>query len=211
MNERNWVGVAAVISLAGVIGAVGCSTKADDAQARTDATRGELKPPGNNGTVKIQELDATDEIPDNDPHVGCGFKIEFRGYDEGDYHATWTLSAQPPSGPFVPVKSGEVFIGGDAAGGANDLDGVVEIQAGSLDLSELYHHPQQGFHLKLEVHAEGSHGADVKHKVFWVDGCGSSSSSSGGSSSGGSSSGGSSGGSSSGGSSTSSSGSVPTW
>jgi hypothetical protein len=31
--------------------------------------------------------------------------------------------------------------------------------------------PQQGFHVKLTINAEGSQGADVKHKVFWVTGC----------------------------------------
>jgi hypothetical protein len=30
---------------------------------------------------------------------------------------------------------------------------------------------RQGFHVKLTVHAEGSQGADTKHKVFWVEGC----------------------------------------
>ena len=30
----------------------------------------------------------------------------------------------------------------------------------------------QGFHVKLTINAEGSQGADVKHKVFWVTGCG---------------------------------------
>src|SRR5690606_18956235 len=33
-------------------------------------------------------------------------------------------------------------------------------------------HPQQSWHVRLTVHAEGSQGADVKHKTFWVSGCG---------------------------------------
>jgi hypothetical protein len=32
-------------------------------------------------------------------------------------------------------------------------------------------HPNQGFHVKLTINAEGSQGADVKHKVFWVTAC----------------------------------------
>jgi hypothetical protein len=32
-------------------------------------------------------------------------------------------------------------------------------------------HPNQGFHVKLTINAEGSQGADVKHKVFWVTEC----------------------------------------
>lgn len=191
--------------------AVACTAKNDDetrGQTAAAAVGGKANgnPPGNNGTVKIQEAGAPDEIPDNDPHVGCIFNIEFRGYDEGDLQATWALSAHPPSGTGQVVANGELDIGGDAAGGANDLDGLVTVDIGKLDLSGLTAHPQQGYHLKLEVHAEGSIGADKKHKVFWVKDCGTTpdagTSSSGGSSSGGSSSGGSSsGGSSSGGSS----------
>ncbi len=32
-------------------------------------------------------------------------------------------------------------------------------------------HPQQGYHVKLTIHAPGSQGADTKHKVFWVEPC----------------------------------------
>jgi LPXTG-motif cell wall-anchored protein len=33
-------------------------------------------------------------------------------------------------------------------------------------------HPQQGFHLRLTVHAVGSQGADTKFKEYWVGPCG---------------------------------------
>ncbi|MBI3649004.1 MAG: hypothetical protein HY240_09690 [Actinobacteria bacterium] len=127
-------------------------------------------PAGNNGTVKIEGT-TIDSIPDNAPHQGCIFTIEFRGYDEGDLYATYSLDAQPPSGSGVNVTSGSTFIGEDPAGGANDLDSTVTIDLSNYDLSGLIAHPQQGFHLKLTVHARGSIGADVKHKVFWVTGC----------------------------------------
>lgn len=201
--------------------AVACtSMSGDENRGQTSARatgNGNGNPPGNNGTVKIQEADATDEIPDNDPHVGCSFKIEFRGYDEGALNATWELDAHAPSGNGEKVKDGSVFIGEDPAGGAPDLDATVLVTLTAADLAGLVRHPQQGYHLKLTVHADGSKGADTKHKVFWVDGCGETSSSSGGSSSGGSSSGGSSsggsssGGSSSGGSSSGGSSSGQTW
>jgi hypothetical protein len=129
-----------------------------------------VNPPGNNGTVKIEGLNI-DSIPDNNPHQGCFFTIEFRGYDEGDLNATYSLDAQPPSGQGVNVTSGSTFIGEDPAGGANDLDATVVIDLSAFDLTGLMEHPQQGFHLKLTVHAEGSIGADVKYKVFWVTGC----------------------------------------
>ena len=156
---------------AGAVAAAACSATNDDEQtqkARTNLPNG--NPAGNNGTVKIQELGDNEEIPDNDPHVGCVFQIEFRGFDEGDLHAQWSLIAQPPSGRGV-ITTKDVFIGGDPAGGANDVDAIVLVRIADYDLSTLTEHPQQGFHLKLEVHAEGSHGADTKFKVFWVKGC----------------------------------------
>lgn len=144
-----------------VIGFVGVLMSANAASA--------ADPPGNNGTVKIEGVDI-DSIPNNNPHQGCFFTIEFRGFDEGDLNATYSLDAQPPSGHGENVASGSTFIGEDPAGGANDLDAtvVIDITSGLKGLTE---HPQQGFHLKLTVHAEGSIGADTKFKVFWVTGC----------------------------------------
>jgi uncharacterized membrane protein YgcG len=220
-SAKVWI-PAALVSLA--VSFVACTSANDDENRGQTAARATGAgaddddkgngngPPGNNGTVKIQEAGDADEIPDNDPHVGCSFNIEFRGYDQGDLEATWELAAHAPSGNGEIVKGGSVDIGEDPAGGAPDLDALVTVTITDADLAGLTAHAQQGYHLKLTVHAEGSKGADVKHKVFWVNGCGTSSSSSGGSSSGGSSSGGSSsGGSSSGGSSSGGSSSGQTW
>src|ERR687897_729677 len=44
-------------------------------------------PPGNNGTVKIDDI-PVDDHPDNQPHVGCQFQVDFYDYDEGDLDAT---------------------------------------------------------------------------------------------------------------------------
>ena len=43
-------------------------------------------PAGNNGTVKIDGLE-WDNHPDNEPHVGCTFEVDFYGFDEGDLWA----------------------------------------------------------------------------------------------------------------------------
>ena len=88
-------------------------------------------PPGNNGTIKIDDT-PVDDAPDNEPHVGCSFQVDFYGYDEGDLDASQTYT---------------------------------------LDLTGIEPHPLQGVHVKLTINAEGSQGADVKHKVFWVTGC----------------------------------------
>ena len=53
-------------------------------------------PPGDNGTVKIEGVELVSDQPDNNPHQGCMFTIEFRGFDEGDLYADWTLDAHPP-------------------------------------------------------------------------------------------------------------------
>ena len=39
--------------------------------------------PGNNGTVKVDGV-PFDSHPNNEPHVGCVFQIDFYGYDQGD-------------------------------------------------------------------------------------------------------------------------------
>lgn len=126
-------------------------------------------PPGNNGTVKIDGL-AFDDHPNNEPHVGCVFEVDFYGFDEGDdLFAAVTFEAHPPTGNAV-LLTDEVFIGEDAAGGGTDLDASREYDL-SVPLAEFEPHPQQGYHVKLTVNADGSIGADTKHKVFWVTDC----------------------------------------
>ncbi|HEY3141286.1 MAG TPA: hypothetical protein VGJ86_09155 [Acidimicrobiales bacterium] len=128
-----------------------------------------LDPPGNNGTVKIDGVDF-DDHPDNEPHVGCIFQVDFYGYDEGDLQATVTFDPVAPTDG-DELTAADVFIGEDAASGGTDLDASVTYDL-TEPLSAIEPHPQQGWHVKLTIHAEGSQGADVKHKVFWVSGCG---------------------------------------
>lgn len=125
-------------------------------------------PPGNNGTVKIDGLDF-DDHPNNQPHVGCVFQVDFYGFDEGNLDAEVTFEAQPPTGTGV-LLTDVVFIGEDAAGGGTDLDAAVTYDL-SGPLAAFEPHPVQGYHVKLTVNAEGSIGADTKHKVFWVTDC----------------------------------------
>jgi hypothetical protein len=128
-------------------------------------------PPGNNGTVKVDGL-PFDNAPDNQPHVGCIFQIDFYGFDKGDLYAKVTFEAQPPSGRGV-VKTDRVFIGEDSNAGGGSEAGLDA--SGTYDLSNLLGglkaQPQQGYHIKLTVNADGSQGATTKHKTFWVRGC----------------------------------------
>ncbi len=127
-------------------------------------------PPGNNGTVKIDALDF-DDHPDNEPHDGCVFQVDFYGFDLGDLDATVTFTLVPPTGDKVDILDDERSIGEDAAGGGTDVDGSSTYDLTAL-LAGVTPHDQQGIHLRLTVHAEGSIGADTKFKEFWVTGCG---------------------------------------
>ncbi len=65
-----------------------------------------------------------------------------------------------------------VFIGEDDNCGGGSEAGLDASETYTLDFTGITPHPSQGFHVKLTINAEGSQGADVKHKVFWVTGCG---------------------------------------
>jgi LPXTG-motif cell wall-anchored protein len=125
-------------------------------------------PPGSNGTVKVDGVEF-DSHPDNEPHVGCCFQIDFYGFDEGDLYAEVTFEGQPPTGGGT-LLTDSVFIGEDPANGG-DLDASKTYNL-SAALAGIEPHPIQGHHVKLTVNAEGSQGSDVKHKTFWVEGCG---------------------------------------
>jgi hypothetical protein len=66
-----------------------------------------------------------------------------------------------------------VFIGQDdnSGGGSEaglDAEATYDLTAWLADSQP---HPQQGWHVKLTVNADGSQGADMKHKRFWGSGC----------------------------------------
>jgi hypothetical protein len=129
-------------------------------------------PPGNNGTVKIDGVEF-DTHPDNEPHVGCVFQVDFYGFDEGELFADVTFDVWPPTGGMVTILEDTVFIGEDDNSGGGSEAGL-DAEA-TYDLTDLLAgfepHPQQGWHVKLTVNADGSQGADTKFKTFWVTGC----------------------------------------
>jgi hypothetical protein len=130
-------------------------------------------PPGNNGTIKIDDT-PFDDHPNNQPHVGCVFQVDFYGYDQGDLDATVTFEAHPPTlraGEDQVLLTDTVFIGEDDNSGGGSQAGLDASATYTLDFTGITPHPVQGFHVKVTINAEGSQGADVKHKVFWVTGC----------------------------------------
>jgi len=127
-------------------------------------------PPGNNGTVKVDGI-PFDDHPNNEPHVGCTFQVDFYGFDEGDLFADVTFESHPPTGPVQVLLTDTVFIGEDDNSGGGSEAGLDASATYTLDFTGIQPHPNQGFHVKLTVNAEGSQGADTKYKVFWVTGC----------------------------------------
>ena len=133
-------------------------------------------PARNNGTIKIDGV-TLDDAPDNEPHPGCSFQVDFYGFDAGiDHHATVTFAVHNPTrgDDVLEVDNGVVFIGGDANDGGGSQAGLDASQGYDLyrALTDGGYEPgRMGYHIKLTVHADGSIGADTKHKVFWVTDC----------------------------------------
>jgi len=70
-------------------------------------------PPGNNGTIKIDDV-VFDDAPNNEPHVGCTFQVDFYGYDEGDLFAGASDNTLRNNNAIANGTG--VFVGSDAPG-----------------------------------------------------------------------------------------------
>lgn len=129
-------------------------------------------PPGNNGTIKIDGVEF-DIAPNNEPHPGCIFQVDFYGFDMGDYNAKVAFYAIPPTGDRELLTKDSVFIGEDSSDGGGSEAGLDAQRTYDLAgaLKSYMAHPQQGYHIKLKVNAPGSIGADKKFKAFWVTEC----------------------------------------
>ena len=143
------------------------AAKPDDAGKPSDAGGGESakggngnpNPPGNNGTVKIHSLGLDPDDRRNVPHVGCLFEVLYFGGDSGQ-ELSWTFWGWAPTGGGALDYDGPT-------GGTLDADGygrwVIDM---TNSFEGITPHPQQGYHVKLDV-ATGEPGGQ-KHKVFWV-------------------------------------------
>ena len=148
-------------------------------------------PPGNNGTVKLDGLDLDDgpghtdapndpgEMePDNDPHLTCGFQLEFFNFDAGQL-ADIVFTAKAPTGTNgVLLEQEDVEISDDGTGGANnDPDAVVDYDVlTDFDTTQFTEvHDVHGWHVNLDLTLYNADGTPVpggqKHKTFWVEGC----------------------------------------
>ena len=129
-------------------------------------------PSGNNGTVKIDRLGDVDRIPNNVPHPGCTFQVEWYGFDGGaDVVSTVSFTMQAPTRDASLSVDGPltVPVGGDAASGAGTASGLDAVQAYTLSFTGTP--AKQGYHVRLTVATPRSRGNDTKTKVFWVEPC----------------------------------------
>ena len=141
MSKRAWVSIAfGFVTVAVVFGISGGASAGSN-------------PPGNNGTVKV-DAEAFDDHPDNEPHVGCTFQIDFYGYDAGDLFADVTFEMQSPTGSGV-LLTDNVFIGEDDNSGGGSEAGLDASETYTLNFAGFTPHPNQGFHVKLTVNADG--------------------------------------------------------
>jgi hypothetical protein len=159
--------LAAALAVAVIFAAAGLSQL-----ARPPTPPAAPNPPGNNGTIKIDGI-PFDVHPDNEPHVGCIFQVDFYGFDQGDLDADVLFEAIPPTGAGEDLSIDTVFIGEDDNSGGGSQSGLDASRTYDLTtaLQAFTPQAQQGYHVRLTIHADGSQGADTKFKVFWVRGC----------------------------------------
>jgi LPXTG-motif cell wall-anchored protein len=132
------------------------------------AQQGGDAPPGNNGTIKIDGV-LMDEGNENNPHPGCTFVVDFFGYDVGTRTATLEFEGQAPTGGGMLLTDTFTFEVASRESG-NELNHSQPVDL-SDELAGIEPHPQQGWHVKLTAHVDGSQGSDRKHKVFWISEC----------------------------------------
>jgi len=148
------------------------SPSAESSPAATpidDAGAGASGSGGGSGIIKL-DRQPFDQAPNNEPHVGCTFQMDFYNYPEG-VTAMYAFELWPPTGR-EDLSSGSVELQDDPSGGGQDLDGeeTVELGPALLD-SGAAPHQHNGWHVKLVVRARSTSGADQKQKVFWVREC----------------------------------------
>lgn len=128
-------------------------------------------PPGNNGTIKVDSKEF-DTLPDNEPHAGCVFQIDYYGFDEGALSATASFYLMLPTEDRLVYQETR-FIGEDSNAGGGSVAGLDQEQDVNLgdELLATGGDATTSYHVKLIVHADGAVNADTKSKTFWASGC----------------------------------------
>ncbi|HET6918784.1 MAG TPA: hypothetical protein VFI46_04875 [Jiangellaceae bacterium] len=144
--SQPWRTRAGLLAISGVLGAVtGLVLAAVFGGAGASSAS---NPPGNNGTVKVDDV-VFDDHPDNEPHVGCVFQIDWYGLDAGeDLFSHVTFEVHPPTGKPAILLEDDVFIGEDDNSGGGSEAGLDASETYDLSaaLQGFEQHPQQGWH-----------------------------------------------------------------
>lgn len=135
----------------------------------TNPATGQGGPPGNNGTVKIDGV-AFDDHPNNEPHVGCTFQVDFTGFDASQpEHVEFALQSPTLAPGTQQNDAANILLTDDVVVDTNgEADETYDLAA-ALDESDATPHPVQGFHVKLTISSDNIPGNGTKHKVFWVE------------------------------------------
>jgi hypothetical protein len=130
---------------------------------------GQNGPPGNNGTVKIDGV-AFDDHPNNEPHVGCTFQVDFTGFDAAQpEHVEFALQSPTLAPGTQQNDAANILLTDDVVVDGNGEADVTYDLAAALDASDATPHEVQGFHVKLTITSDNLPGNGTKHKVFWVE------------------------------------------
>jgi hypothetical protein len=121
----------------------------------------------NRGFIQV-EGENIDDIPQNKPHQGCVFTIEFRNFDgTGLVTATLTLINPTPGGS----TSATATLEDDPAGGGHDLDATIVMSLSNIpgieDVEPLMIAGKPSLHVRLDVTTPWGE----KHHVFWAMNC----------------------------------------
>ena len=135
------------------------------ASAKADA------PPGQNGTIKIDEIPVDDSMA-NDPHVGCPFAVKFFGFDAGSLTGAATFDGVAPTGGGRVAELSESWTQAHRTSGSQ-LDHVIAPinLTSALQAAGVQPHSKQGYHVRVTATVTGSGAPTTKHKTFWVEPC----------------------------------------
>ncbi len=126
-------------------------------------------PPGTNGEVKIDGT-AFDDHPDNEPHVGCDFQVDFTNFDAGQSaHVEFALQSPTLAPGSNQNSAANILLTADVVMDENGEADETYNLATALDESDATPQGNQGFHVKLTITSDGLPGNGTKFKVFWVE------------------------------------------
>jgi hypothetical protein len=162
-----------LIAAAGISGALALAGSAAAGAQSTSA--GGDQPPGNNGTIKIHRTDTDQTDHANEPHVGCEFNVEFFGFDGYANSSEMSFSLWSPTQPDEPVlytRHVDLTVDNRVNGAEWDHEETFTA-AQIIGTNAVEPQAQQGYHVKLTVETDDAapQGATVKHKVFWMQPC----------------------------------------